>query len=95
MAGYWMIRSSAIKDAAALQDYVAVWARVAPRFGAEVVAGRGHIETVEGSDFPRQMIIRFPSFEAAKACYDDPEYQASLPLAARAFDREMSILEGV
>ncbi|MBC2835128.1 DUF1330 domain-containing protein [Gemmobacter straminiformis] len=50
--------------------------------------------TIEGEHRPRQFIVWFASFEQAKACYADPEYQASLPIAARAFDRELSILEG-
>lgn len=78
MAGYWIVRAGAIKDAEALRAYGEIWARVAPRFGAEILAGRGKIETVEGADHPRQFIIRFASFEAAKACYEDEEYQASL-----------------
>ncbi|WP_241741358.1 DUF1330 domain-containing protein [Paragemmobacter straminiformis] len=58
------------------------------------MAGRGQIVTIEGEHRPRQFIVWFASFEQAKACYADPEYQASLPIAARAFDRELSILEG-
>lgn len=94
MAGYWIVRVGAIKDAEALKAYGQIWARVAPRFGAEILAGRGKFETVEGADYPRQFIIRFASFEVARACYQDPEYQASLPLAVRAYDRDLSILEG-
>lgn len=94
MAGYWIVRAGAVKDAEALVAYQACWALVAPRHGAEVLAGRGVIETVEGPDFPRQFIVRFPSLRAARACYDDPDYQAILPVAARAFDRQLAILEG-
>lgn len=94
MAGYWIVRAGAIKDAEALKAYGEIWARVAPRFEAEILAGRGKIETVEGTHHPRQFIIRFASFEQAVACYEDAEYQTSLPLAALAYDRDLSILEG-
>lgn len=94
MSGYWIVRAGVIKDAEALKAYGEIWARVAPRFGAEILAGRGKIETVEGAEYPRQFIIRFASLDLAKACYEDAEYQTSLPLAALAFDRDLSILEG-
>lgn len=77
-----------------MKAYGEIWARVAPRFGAEILAGRGRVETAEGAQYPRQFIIRFASFALAKACYEDPEYQAALPLAASAYDRDLSILEG-
>jgi uncharacterized protein (DUF1330 family) len=94
MPGYWIVKAGPIKDQAALKAYNEVWVRVAPRFGAKVLAGRDQVETIKGTDYPRQLIVRFDSFEAAKACYNDAEYQASLPYAARAFDRELSILVG-
>lgn len=94
MAGYWIVKAGPIRDAAANAAYLAHFARVAATHGGEVIAGRARIQTVEGPDFPRQFIVRFPSFEAARAAYDDPDYQASLPFAAQAFDRELSIVEG-
>lgn len=94
MVGYWIVKAGPVKDQDALKAYNDIWAKVAPRYGAEVLAGRGQIKTVEGEHRPRQFIVRFASFELAKACYADPEYQASLPIALRAFDRELSILEG-
>lgn len=95
MAGYWIVKTGPIKDQDAAQAYNEIWARVAPRFGAEILAGRGRTETVEGRHSPRQIIVRFESFETAEACYTDPEYQSSLPFAAVATDRELSIVEGV
>ena len=72
MAGYWIVRGSGIKDDDALKQYGQLWAPIAQKYGAEVIAGRAAIDTREGVDFPRQLIIRFPSYEDAQACYDDP-----------------------
>ncbi len=94
MAGYWIVRSSAIKDEAALAEYGALWGGIGPRYGAEVIAGKARIDTREGEHYPRQLVIRFPSFEDAVACYEDPAYQAAITVARRAFDRELAILEG-
>jgi len=94
MAGYWIVKGGDVKDANALKAYNDVFAVIAQRYGVKIIAGKGRLENVEGRNFPRQFILRFDSFETAKACYEDADYQASLELAARAYDREVSILEG-
>lgn len=94
MAGYWIVRSPMVKDDAALKQYAKFWGAIAERYGAEFIAGKGLFETREGDDYARQAIIRFPSYEDAINCYDDPDYQALLPLVKKAFDRELTILAG-
>lgn len=94
MAGYWVVRGSAIKDQGAADEYVALWGPIGQRYGAEVIAGKARIDTREGQNFPRQLVIRFPSFEDAVSCYEDPEYVRAMEFSGRAFDRELSILEG-
>ena len=94
MPGYWVVRGSEIKDAAALQEYAALWPPIAARYGAEIIAGKGEIDTREGPHHSRQLLVRFDSYALAVACYDDPEYQAAMKLVQRAYDRELSILEG-
>lgn len=94
MAGYWVVRGSQIKDQQALQQYAKLWQPIAARFGAEVIAGKGEIETREGAHYARQLVIRFASYEQARACYEDPDYQAAMKFALKAYDRELSILEG-
>jgi len=94
MAGYWIVRGTSIRDQQAADEYVKRWGDVALRYGAEVVAGKGQIDTREGEDYPRQLVIRFPSFEDAVKCYEDPDYVEAMKYSSKAFDRELSILEG-
>lgn len=94
MPGYWIVKAGPIRDTEAQQAYGALFSRIAERYGAEVIAGRGKIETVEGSVFPRQFIVRFDSFETARSAYFDPEYQEAMPMIARMSERELSIVEG-
>ena len=51
------------------------------------------IVQLEGRDRPRNVVARFPSLEAAVACYHSPEYQAALAHAKGAADRELMVLE--
>lgn len=94
MAGYWIVRGAEIRDAEALQEYGKLWPEIAARFGAEVIAGKGRIETREGPQYARQLIVRFESYEQALACYESPEYQVAKKLAQQAYERELSIVEG-
>ena len=94
MAGYWVVRGAGIKDVSALEEYAALWPPIAARYGAEIIAGKGEIDTREGSHYARQLLVRFDSYEQAVACYEDPDYQAAKKLVLQAYDRELSILEG-
>ena len=94
MAGYWIVRGSDIKDEAALKKYAELWVDIAARYGAELIAGRGAVETREGPHYPRQLIVRFDSYENAVACYEDEAYRIAAEFAHQAYDRELSILEG-
>lgn len=94
MAGYWVVRGGEIKDPSALQAYGELWPPIAARYGAEIIAGKGEIETREGPNYPRQLIVRFDSYQQALDCYEDPDYQEALKLVRQAYDRELSIVEG-
>jgi uncharacterized protein (DUF1330 family) len=94
MAGYWIVRGAEIRDTDALQEYSKLWPQIAAQFGAEVIAGKGRVETREGPQYKRQLIVRFDSYEQALACYDSPEYQPAKKFAQQAYDRELSIVEG-
>ena len=93
MPAYWMIRSGEIKDEEALKQYQQCWGRIAARYQAKVI-GSGEHQTLEGPDFPRVLIIEFPSYQQAIACYEDAEYQQAMVYANKAFDREMTIIDG-
>lgn len=45
------------------------------RHGADYIVRGGRAEVVEGEAYERHVVIEFPSFEAAMAAYNDPDYQ--------------------
>ena len=95
MAGYWIVRSSAIEHQAAFDEYAQRWLPIARKYGARTIAGgEGRHETREGDPLPRVLLVEFPSYERAIACYEDPDYQAALPFARDAYaHRELVIVE--
>ncbi|MFV0244655.1 MAG: DUF1330 domain-containing protein [Qingshengfaniella sp.] len=48
---------------------------------------------MEGTDRPRNVVIRFPSMEDAVACYESAGYQAALAHARDASVRDLVIVE--
>ena len=94
MAGYWMVRATAASDQDAVQEYVKLWKPIAEKYQAKILAAGGQHETVEGADMPRNLLVEFPSYQAALDCYNDPAYQAAMVFVRKAFNRELVVLEG-
>lgn len=92
MPGYWIVRGS-VKDRAAFDVYARSWLPIAEAYGARYLTAGGQHETREGVDFDRVVIVEFPTYDAALACYDSPEYQALLSDALKAYDREVTIVD--
>jgi uncharacterized protein (DUF1330 family) len=94
MKGHWLVLGAAVTDAAAQKTYGALWAPIAGRYGARLVTGSEAVAAVEARDATRVLLVEFPSFEAAKACYDDPAYRAARDVALRAAERSLVLLRG-
>lgn len=75
--------------------YAARASEIIPAHGGWWLARAGRYETMEGPDFPRQVVARFPSLEAAVGCYRSPEYREAMALAEGAAERQLVIVEEV
>lgn len=64
--------------------------------GAEVCVRGGKVEVLEG-DWPpsRVVMLKFPTFEQAKAFYDSPEYLTAREARAGAAVMRMIVVEGL
>ena len=91
--GYWVARVD-VHDLEAYQKYVAANGRVFAKFGARFLVRAGRSETVEGSSRSRNVVIEFPSFEVALACWHSPEYQEVLKHRLDASTADLLIIEG-
>ncbi|MFZ9132885.1 MAG: DUF1330 domain-containing protein [Gemmobacter sp.] len=65
---------------------------IAAHGGVFLARGGRHVQ-LEGPERPRNVVARFPSVEAAVACYHSPEYPAALEHARGAAVRELSVVE--
>ncbi len=73
----YMIANVVVDDAARYREYEKGFFPILKRHGGEFVTFDDSIATFEGSAPPagRMVLFRFPSEAAARAWYDDPDYQ--------------------
>ena len=91
--GYWIVRVD-IADPEAYKRYVAANGPVFAGFGAVFLVRAGRCETLEGGSRERNVVIEFPSYEAALACWHSDAYQAVLKLRAAASTADLLVVEG-
>ena len=85
--GYWIARVD-VHDLDQYKSYVAANAGPFAEYGARFLVRAGAFERMEGSSRSRNVVIEFPTLEAAKACYASAAYQAAKAM------RVMPVSEG-
>ena len=71
--GYWIARVDG--RSGGYKAYVAANAEPFRKFGARFLVRGGQFEAVEGTSRSRNVVIEFPSYQAALDCWNSPEYQ--------------------
>jgi uncharacterized protein (DUF1330 family) len=92
--GYWIAHVD-VRDPERYKDYVATAKPAFERHGAKFLARGGDHEVMEGNGRPRNVVIEFPSKQAAIDCYNSPEYQAAKAIRVTVADADMVIVDGV
>ena len=91
--GYWIARVD-VHDPEAYRRYVAANGDVFRRFGAKFLVRGGTHEAVEGTSSERNVVLEFPSYADAVACYRSPEYQPVMAMRVGASTADILIIEG-
>ena len=91
--GYWIAHLD-VDDAEIYEDYKR--ANLAPftRFGARFLVRGGEQEQREGQTRRRTVVIEFPSYEAALACYESEDYQAAKSIRDPVSTGDLVIVKG-
>ena len=84
-----------VTDAEAYGRYAAGAGPAIAAHGGVFLARGGRYVQLEGRDRARNVVARFPSLEAAVACYNSPAYQAALVHAKGASVRDLMVVEEV
>ena len=91
--GYWIAHVK-VRDPERYKDYVSTARPAFERFGAKFLARGGEYHAMEGNSRARNVVIEFPSVQAARDCYNSPEYQAAKAIRQEVADADMLIVEG-
>ena len=92
MTALWIAHVNVI-DADAYGQYARLAGPAIAAHGGVFLARGSRYVQLEGNDRARNVVARFPSVEAAVACYNSPEYQAALDHARDAAERDLVVVE--
>ncbi len=91
--GYWIGRVDVNNDEG-YKPYAAANPAIFKKFGGRFVVRGGKFEAPEGSARKRNVVIEFPSYQAALDCYNSPEYQANIKVRQPHSTADIIVIEG-
>ncbi|MBO6717124.1 MAG: DUF1330 domain-containing protein [Rhizobiaceae bacterium] len=84
-----------ITDPEGFVPYVGSFDDVLRKYGGRFLASSGDAEYPEGFPADRTVIVEFPSYADALACYRSEEYSAALKLRRETSTAHFAIVEGL
>jgi uncharacterized protein (DUF1330 family) len=91
--GYWIGRVDVTSDEG-YKPYAMGNQAIFKKFGGRYVIRAGKYECVEGSARSRNVVIEFPDYATALACYNSPEYQQNIKLRLPHATADIVVVEG-
>jgi uncharacterized protein (DUF1330 family) len=91
--GYWIAHVD-VSSEEGYKPYAAANPAIFKKFGGRFVVRAGRFETMEGSSRSRNVVIEFPDYAAALACYRSPEYQANIKVRQPHSAIDLIVIEG-
>jgi len=83
-----------ILDPAAYARYAEAATQAIAKHGGRPLVRGGRSDALEGKARARNVVLEFDSYEAARAYFYSPEYQAARALREGAAEMEMVLVEG-
>ncbi len=94
MTALWIAHVE-VSDPEAYGRYAVIATEAITAHGGVFLARGGRYVQLEGRDRARNVVARFPSLEAAVACYNSARYQEGLAHAKGAAVRDLMVVEEV
>ena len=91
--GYW-IGQIDVTDVEGYRPYTVANQAPFAEFGARYLVRAGQKDVTEGRARSRVVVLEFPSYDAALACYRSPAYQAAKKLREGKAEADLVIVEG-
>jgi len=91
--GYWIIHVD-VTDPEKYKAYLAANVEPFKKYGARFLVRAGCFENPGGTCRARNVVIEFPSYQAAIECWHSPKYQRALRLRRPVSTGDLIIIEG-
>ena len=91
--GYWIARVD-VHNEEGYKPYTVGNSAIFAKFGGRFIVRGGQFEAPEGKPRSRNVVVEFPDYAAALACYNSPEYQENLKIRQPHSEIELLIIEG-
>jgi len=91
--GYWVVQVD-VGDPEAYKGYLAANQVAFRKYGARFVVRAGRHEAVEGTCRSRLVVIEFPDYATARACYQSPEYRHAIAARQGCATADIAVVEG-
>ena len=91
--GYWIGRVDVLDDDG-YKPYASANPAIFRKFGGRFVVRGGKFTGVEGQSRSRNVVIEFPDYGTALACYNSPDYQANIKVRQPHSIIDLIIIEG-
>lgn len=91
--GYWVARVD-VHDAENYKGYLQANATALKKYGARFLVRSGQFHCPEGGHRQRNVVIEFPSYQAAYDCWYSHEYQAAIAHRTPFSQGDFLIIEG-
>jgi uncharacterized protein (DUF1330 family) len=91
--GYWIGRVDVHNDEG-YKPYAMANPAILKKFGGRFVVRGGTFVAAEGQSRSRNVVIEFPDYETALACYRSPEYQENIKIRQPHSIVDLVIIEG-
>lgn len=90
----YIIGHITVRDPEAYKEYIARDTPILNGLGGQFIIRGGQSQVMEGETLQRHVVIEFPSYAAALAAYNDPEYQEVAEIRRRTADSVILVVEG-
>lgn len=92
-AAYWIMRID-VHDPETYKAYIAADAVASAIYRPSFLVRGGRSEAVQGVARTRNVLVAFPDYETALACYRSPEYQHALSFRLKAAEADVVLMRG-
>jgi len=91
--GYWIVRVD-VRDEEGYKAYAAASPGICKKFGGRYLLRNGRFTDAEGQSRSRNVVVEFPDYETALACYRSVEYQQNMKVRQAHSTGELIVIEG-